>query len=129
MTDPTLGNLMPTTPPPRRRRWPILAAAAAVVLLLAAGITAAYALTRPSDAERAEKACTEEYVTDRLRSPATARFDRVFVRSRGDARYRVSGTVDAENGFGALTRGTFACVVEVTDDGVRLIELDVDQPK
>jgi hypothetical protein len=128
MTDPTLGDLMPAAP--RRRRWPIPAAvAAAVVLLLAAGITAAYALTRPSDAERAEKACTEEYVPARLKTPTTAQYSGLGVELVWNGeRHRVYGSVDAQNEFGAMVRMTFECDVEVTDAGVREVEVIVSRP-
>lgn len=66
----------------------------------------------------------EDQVRDRLRSPSTAEFD-TGARLVG-ATWYVSGTVDAENGFGAMVRAGWSCSATVSGDMVtaRLIELD-----
>lgn len=55
----------------------------------------------------------EDAVRDQLRSPSTAAFDSESTDSNP---YRVSGTVDAENGFGATVRNNFSCTVTITGD-------------
>lgn len=59
----------------------------------------------------------EDAVRDQLRSPARAEFDS---QSTDSNPYRVSGTVDAENGFGATVRNSFACTVTITGDSFRV---------
>ncbi len=59
----------------------------------------------------------EDAVLDQLRSPSTAEFDS---RSTDSNPFRVSGTVDAENGFGATVRNSFACTVTITGDSFQV---------
>lgn len=59
----------------------------------------------------------EDAVRDRLTSPSTAEFDSEATDSNP---YRVSGTVDAENGFGATVRNDFSCTVTITGDSFRV---------
>lgn len=57
-----------------------------------------------------------EQVTNRLKAPATARFsarDRDNEAKDGD-RYLFTGTVDSENGFGALIRSEWSCDIRWT---------------
>ena len=58
-------------------------------------------------------------ITEKLKAPATARFserDRDHEAQDGD-RYLFTGTVDSENGFGALLRSEWACDIRWTGSG------------
>lgn len=59
----------------------------------------------------------QDPVQNRLRAPSTAKFPTTSdsgVRSvhAGDGRYLVDGYVDAQNGFGAMLRTTWACEIK-----------------
>jgi hypothetical protein len=57
------------------------------------------------------------FVADDLKSPTTAQFpgyDASFVTKTGDREYRVSSWVDSQNGFGAMVRSDWSCVVHFT---------------
>jgi hypothetical protein len=78
--------------------------------------------------------CTK-FVEDRLRSPGTARFRNFFeddgevvVAGSDDGPYTVRSSVDSENGFGALLRTNFVCVVRPTGgDNWQLEDLQLDE--
>ena len=66
-----------------------------------------------TDGYDAQVAC-KDFVRDRLKAPSTADF--TSVSHTGSApTWTVTGTVDADNSFGAKLRMTFTCVVR--DDG------------
>jgi hypothetical protein len=62
----------------------------------------------------AERAC-ERYVAAQLKAPSTAEFTDTEATGIG-AQRTVSGSVDAQNGFGAMIRSSFTCDVELTQD-------------
>lgn len=116
------GALLPVQ---RVREWhrglPSSAQAAvtlgAVIIVLAAfaGSRAAWSSWREPD--RAIDAC-EGYVSDGLKAPSTAEFGEASVRKEagGDV-YAVTGTVDSQNGFGAMIRNRYECRVAPVGDG------------
>lgn len=56
----------------------------------------------------------EDWVRDKLKAPATA----VFTDGRdsgGPNSYMITGTVDAENSFGAMLRTAWSCDIEYRD--------------
>lgn len=60
--------------------------------------------------------CAEEIVKANLKSPSTAKFCKITeatIKYMGDGRYKVTGYVDAQNGYGATVRGDF--VVHFTE--------------
>lgn len=64
----------------------------------------------------------KEFMTDRLKAPATAKFalpgdNGVQVTKLDGAQYNVSAYVDAENSFGANIRTRFDCTVRYTGNG------------
>jgi hypothetical protein len=63
----------------------------------------------------AQDAC-QDRVKDLLKSPATAKFSDVAAVPQGAGTWRVTGSVDSENSFGALLRSSFSCMAE-SDDG------------
>lgn len=95
-----------------RRLTPVL-----VPLLIVAAIGGGCAVEDDGsgDGFTAEVMC-EEFVKDRLKSPATAEFSEQAHRADGAA-WVVSGVVDSENGFGALVRSDYTCELRrVSDD-------------
>lgn len=114
--------------PKKRRTW-IPAVVAVAVLALAGGGFAAYALTRPqpavgSSAESALIDACRDAVRARLKSPSTAQFpgnDRVEQTGKV---YRVFGSVDAQNAFGAMLREDYRCVANVDGDGWSIYSVD-----
>lgn len=59
----------------------------------------------------------EDFVEDRLRSPGSTEFPKQQIEVLKADRYTVTGSVDAENGFGALLRSDYRC--ELRLDGNR----------
>ena len=53
----------------------------------------------------------EERVKSLLKAPSTAKFNS---DASGDWTWKVTGTVDAENSFGAMIRSVFQCTVKIT---------------
>jgi hypothetical protein len=113
----TLGTMTQATPRPpltTAQRWKlglIVAGIAAVVVGCIIGATKPS--SRATDGYDAQVAC-KDFVRDRLKAPSTADF--TSVSHTGSApTWTVTGTVDADNSFGAKLRMTFTCVVR--DDG------------
>lgn len=85
---------------------------AAIVLILA--ISAAFngGSSSSDNSVEAQIAC-ENRIKDALKSPSTADFNDDVT---GSGPYKVTGTVDSENSFGAMLRSDFQCTVKVTGD-------------
>lgn len=72
----------------------------------------------------------QNFVESNLRCPRTAKwpwisYSKVTVHL-GNGRYQISSYLDAQNGFGALVRINFICVVEhISGDRWRLINLTI----
>lgn len=80
----------------------------------------------PDFGEGEARVMCEDFVKDRLRSPSTADFQRPDIRSVGEAQFEVSGTVDAQNAFGATVRQSYVCKVEGADGVATLLDLQTD---
>lgn len=66
----------------------------------------------------------EEFVSDRLKSPGSADFNRpTIVLWEDPATFRVSGSVDSENSFGATKRIDYQCTVRGEDGTATLVDL------
>ncbi|MGH3714482.1 MAG: hypothetical protein ACRDT4_13620 [Micromonosporaceae bacterium] len=121
-----------TTPEPRRRRtWTVVTLV--VVTLSAAGAgSLLYAGLPDPDQEHAIVACRTE-VDKRLLAPATAEYsDETFERGERDTTsplYYVTGSVDAENRFGARLRASYLCTAAKTADGWAVLHLELDEPE
>jgi hypothetical protein len=106
-----------TANPAGRKRWLIPVAALAAVLLLAAvAAFVAWRSSQPSDTEQAIAACREG-VKAKLRAPASALFSGETVDPQRDGTHIVEGSVDGQNGFGALIRSRYDCRVKKLPNG------------
>lgn len=74
----------------------------------------------------AESAC-REYVSARLKAPASADFSGGVSRAVSDFEFVVSGEVDSQNGFGAMLRSRYTCSVrlDVFDSTWALLDLSI----
>lgn len=70
----------------------------------------------------------EEYVTDQLTSPASAQFPGAeSIEPLDNHQYRVTASVDSQNGYGALIHTDYVCTIQDSlDGGWRLMSLDLD---
>lgn len=53
------------------------------------------------------------WIREGLKSPSSAIFNRATVLVYTDAAWSVSGTVDSQNGYGAMLRGDYACWMQL----------------
>lgn len=74
----------------------------------------------------AYRAC-ERAVESQLRSPSSAEFSGAPASTitQEDDSYRVSGTVDSENGFGAMIRSEFTCELREVGGNWDLVDISV----
>lgn len=70
-----------------------------------------------ASAYEAENQC-ERFLEDRLKSPSTAEFD--LTTTGGPTTFTSAGTVDSQNGFGAMVRSDVTCTVRLDGDTWRL---------
>lgn len=70
----------------------------------------------PTPAEAA-LAC-QDHVLERLKSPGSAQFQQpTDIKVNGKGLFTVSASVDSQNGFGALLRTSYTCVIRHIGDG------------
>jgi hypothetical protein len=62
----------------------------------------------------------KDLVREKLRSPSTAKFPEVNYEDIDGKSFEISGSFDAQNGFGAMLRGSFKCM-GFEDEELRLI--------
>jgi alkanesulfonate monooxygenase SsuD/methylene tetrahydromethanopterin reductase-like flavin-dependent oxidoreductase (luciferase family) len=68
----------------------------------------------------------EREVKDSLKSPGTAKFAGCRLGSKdGGAHWTVTGTVEAQNGFGALLRSTYVVDVVKSGDTMKAVRVSV----
>lgn len=87
-----------------------------------------------SDAEITAQVMCENWVSDQLRSPGSADFEpspNQQVVEVNASTYRVTAYVDSQNGFGAMLRSNYVCVVKMVDPGNpdgdwTLVDLDLN---
>lgn len=133
MTDPTfqppknLGG--PTTPPSKMSGGEkstlgclaiILAPIALIVIALIIGAIWAGFNGSSNDPNKYEaiRYC-EDQIREQLKAPSTAKFDSDSIDSTSP--FTVSGSVDAENSFGATIRSDFQCTVTISGDSFRAV--------
>lgn len=95
---------------------------ATCALLAVAALAACSTSDEPSTYE-ATKQC-ERFLEDRLKSPATADFD--LTTTGGPATFTASGTVDSENGFGAMVRSDVTCKITLSGDTWNLDDWSIE---
>lgn len=66
----------------------------------------------------AETSCKGS-VRQQLKAPSTAEFEITSTRELSDGKWFVSGSVDAENSFGAQVRNVWTCNAELVGDDWR----------
>lgn len=120
MTDtPDHPWIEPRPPPKKNIPWPYIVGP----LIAAVVVAICVAKSSGSDGPRvgdAVVAC-KRFVEERLTAPATADFSGETVTGEGP--FTVTGTVDAENAFGAKLRSTYTCVVRASGDTLVLDSL------
>lgn len=70
----------------------------------------------PNNQYEAVSQC-EDLVSNQLKSPTSADFDS-SAASNGNRSWTVTGTVDADNSFGAKIRNTYQCSVRMVNDKI-----------
>jgi hypothetical protein len=93
-----------------QRHGPHPAAVIGVLVAFLAFAVFGFVYLAGSDNRTAKNACISA-VTDQLRSPASARWNVTLITDQGGGVRIVNGTVDAQNGFGAMIRSNFRCTV------------------
>lgn len=115
----------PPSSPSRKPRWPAYLVFGVLALVAIVSIL----ISRPSDAKRAQDAAfdrCEEYVTAKLKAPASADFGDASLLDHGAGRYTVTGSVDAQNSFGAMIRNRYSCELQVDGNGTwTAVDVDV----
>ncbi len=91
-------------------------------LLLASLLIVCFSACGQSDRKIDAWVCAQKVVSDRLKSPSTAKFcsyPSATVIDLGDNKYKISGYVDAQNGFGAMIRSNFTVTLTLTENGFK----------
>lgn len=117
MTDPTTSGTPKNAPKTKANKTAIGCLAFALAPFLIIGtIFIIGAISGPADADAADahQAC-ETKVRAQLRAPSTARFSDRYARET-DGGFSVSGSVDSQNGFGAMVRSNYVCAVTVNGE-------------
>jgi hypothetical protein len=119
------------TQPPKKRPTGLIVAAVvgATVVLVAAITTAVYALgpsgPDPKDPMSLLSKCREEVKT-KMRAPATTQFPGGETVDATQSQSTIVGVFDSQNGFGALTRGGYRCLLAHNDDGTfRVVDVTI----
>ncbi len=89
-----------------------------------------FSTPEPKDSPRNAYLVCWQFVRDRLKAPATAKFPAsndpaVVARKLDNGAYRVTAYVDSQNGFGALVRTPFVCNVTWQGDSWHLNDLNL----
>lgn len=119
----------PAPPQSRTRVW--LIAAAVVVVLVLVGIVVAVTRGDSGPSKSSAVDACHQLVRDKLKAPATARFDADKPAKLNDGTGSdqgslfILGTVDAENGFSANVRSSYVCVAHVQGDHYNIDPKDV----
>jgi hypothetical protein len=101
----------------------------ALVIGVPVACTIAYSGAGSSDwapsAIEARNIC-EDWVREQLKSPSSADFNDGSVTGAGAGPYTITGTVDAQNSFGAMLRSDWTCTIEYRADEKWHGSADVD---
>ena len=94
--------------------WVLAAFLAAALVAVGFGMASGnYLFGGGSSEAQAVKQC-EEFAKQRLKAPSTASFD--LEATGSGPSYTVTGTVDAENSFGAKMRSNITCKIRLDED-------------
>jgi len=111
---------------PKRSRWHLdndakwqIGGTVALAVLIVGCMWFSNRGSDPPDGFDAQVAC-KSFVEDRLKSPSSADFSNV-THSGDSPRWTVTGSVDAENSFGASLRSDWTCTVRL-DGGDFVLE-------
>lgn len=89
-----------------------------VAIIVVASSAAQNANPDVADQGHALVAC-QDFVQSKLKAPSTAKFQAASTVKVSAGVWAVTGTVDAQNGFGALIRNSYKCTVTVTKDATQ----------
>ncbi len=107
---------VPEAKPGERKRTIIWAVVGAIAILMAI-IGGINACSKRPDSNANSKyeaiAQCEDRIKQLLKSPATAEFE---TDATGSGTWKVTGTVDSDNSFGASLRSSFQCTVVISGD-------------
>lgn len=113
-----------------KRRTNIWAAAIGISAVLACGIyaTVSHSSSNPATnrGTNAVAQC-ETAVKNQLKAPATAKFSGEDYIDE-DPTWLVTGSVDAQNGFGALLRSAFNCTLTRSGESFTVSQANIDLP-
>ena len=100
------------------RKWLYVGIGLAVVIVGGLVVSSMGSDREPYDPNNSYEAIAqcEDLVTENLKAPSTAEFDS---SASGFGTWTVTGTVDAENSFGAMLRSEFQCTVVVSGDSIK----------
>ena len=73
-----------------------------------------------------KRLCEEGAIKTSLKSPSTAIFSNSSTTKLTKGVYKVSGNVDAQNGYGAMLRNRYTCIFSHSNDRFSLLYDDVD---
>jgi hypothetical protein len=109
--------------PKRGRGLAWIFAGIALVIVLVGIVISSFAEDDPYDPNNRLEviAQCEARIEEQLKAPTTAEFDST---ATGDGTWTVTGTVDAENSFGANVRSEYQCTVKVTGDDTLSTKID-----
>jgi len=99
-----------------------------VVLVMVGGFAAVrlYNTSRnePATDSTAQLVATcREGVKARLKAPSTAQFSEESAAGMSETRWKVSGVIDAQNGFGAMLRKRFSCQADRDGSGWKVYDV------
>jgi hypothetical protein len=128
------------TPPPKKGNPKVAAIGCASLLAVIVAVGVIAVATDDSDGKPLDESAAvmcEEFVKKRLKSPGSAEFPGVMdsdyaktttLSSNKPWKYKVTGAVDSQNGFGATVRSDYICTVSTQDnDTWTLDDLDLIQ--
>lgn len=116
MSDRTLPGIQPgeTKRPVSGKLIGVIAALVLLGIVVWVGVNSAGGSSKYDANNPAEVTAQCEARIERLlKAPDTAKFDS---SATGSGTWTVTGTVDSENGFGAMLRSTYQCTVVVNGD-------------
>lgn len=85
------------------------------VIFVSCTASAINGANREPDEYDAQVQC-QEWVKDKLKAPATADFGAISRSGTLASGFTITGTVDAENSFGAKLRNTWVCKIKASGD-------------